>query len=263
MEGSGLTKEQFNGATGGLISIDEDDDLSIESHTFQRIWRVYSGQLQGTDPSDDHIEQTVKVSSIVTICFSSFFWSWAFFHIFFEGSFDLGFISFVFPIITNFWGWQSTKETEQFEAMRYCKRYQLTPYAHLIVSLNYALGAYSAGTLTARTYCTTFGLFWALTIYFTKNLSDKWFWVLSDREGVGPFRQNGESGAGFGVSSSSSSTNSLLKQSHSTQQNHQNQNQNSSLLQSSTLQSDANRNVFGVDSIDEFDDDTEDFVAEL
>lgn len=35
-----MSKEQFNGATGGLISIDEDDDINIESQTFQRVWRL-------------------------------------------------------------------------------------------------------------------------------------------------------------------------------------------------------------------------------
>jgi hypothetical protein len=39
MLNEGLSKEQFNGATGGLISIDEDDDINIESQTFQRVWR--------------------------------------------------------------------------------------------------------------------------------------------------------------------------------------------------------------------------------
>jgi hypothetical protein len=33
------TKEQFNSVTGGLISIDDDDDVLVETTSSSRIWK--------------------------------------------------------------------------------------------------------------------------------------------------------------------------------------------------------------------------------
>ncbi len=34
-----ITKEQFSGATGGLLSIDDDDIINVESQSFNRLWK--------------------------------------------------------------------------------------------------------------------------------------------------------------------------------------------------------------------------------
>ena len=36
---TGLSKEGFNKAAGGLISIDDNDDLDVNSQGFSRMWK--------------------------------------------------------------------------------------------------------------------------------------------------------------------------------------------------------------------------------
>jgi hypothetical protein len=94
---------------------------------------------------------------------------------------------------------------------------------------------------------------WGASVYFTRNLSEKWYWIVHDRQGAGPFRKAGQGSAGYGVppSSSSASSSSLSKDSPSS---------TSSLLGASSKH---HREANPFESLDEFDDDTEAFVAEL
>ena len=71
------TKQQFNSATGGLISIDDDDDVLFETSSTSRMWNVYTGQLQGTEPAPELVKQTVRSSGLLTAAVSGLFWFWA------------------------------------------------------------------------------------------------------------------------------------------------------------------------------------------
>lgn len=71
--------------------------------------RVYSNQLQGTDPSAELVEQTVNVSCAVTCGVAGFFWAWAFHNITSKGQPDLGFLSFPLAGATAYWGFMSLR----------------------------------------------------------------------------------------------------------------------------------------------------------
>ena len=50
LAGGAINKESFNAAGGGLISIDDDDTLDIETQTIGRIWKYVFGCLPASLP---------------------------------------------------------------------------------------------------------------------------------------------------------------------------------------------------------------------
>lgn len=87
---------------------------------------------------------------------------------------------------------------------------------------------------------------WGVSVYFTRNLSESWYWIVHDRQGGTSFRKHGVGSTSTGskgaaYASSSGSSNSLLNSGHSRHTD--------------------NSNPF--QTLDEFDEDTDAFVAEL
>ena len=96
---------------GNVVTVDDEGALDFETQGLERVWKVYSGQLQGLTPPTDLVEKSVRVTCLVTIAISAFFWIWAFSNLVSLGDPDIGFVAFALPLACNVWGWQSTRDS--------------------------------------------------------------------------------------------------------------------------------------------------------
>lgn len=178
---TGLTREGFNKVGGGLISIDDNDDLDVNSQGFARMWKVYSGQLHGSDPPGDLVERTVAWSCAATCTVSVIFWAWAAQNMSSLGNLDLGIFCFAGSFATNLYGWLSSREPDELYALKLANRFRLAPVAHILVAATYAFGAWMVPSAAFRTYCALFGCLWAASAFMVRGLADRWYWVVNDR----------------------------------------------------------------------------------
>jgi hypothetical protein len=167
---------------GNVVTVDDEGALDFETQGLERVWKVYSGQLQGLTPPTDLVEKSVRVTCLVTIAISAFFWIWAFSNLVSLGDPDIGFVAFALPLACNVWGWQSTRDSfAADERLHYATRYKYAPLAHLAVSVAYILGFLAVKDTGFRFYCVLFGSIWAWTAYCVRNLSDTWYWIVHER----------------------------------------------------------------------------------
>ena len=89
---------------GGKVLTVDDEGVDFETQSLERVWKVYSGQLQGSEPPTDLVEKTVRVTCLVTVGVSGVFWLWAFSNLVSQGDPDIGFIAFALPLACNVWG---------------------------------------------------------------------------------------------------------------------------------------------------------------
>ena len=118
------------------------------------------------------------------------------------------------------------------------------------MAVNYVLGGWLARGGGYRLYCLAFALLWAGSVYATKHLSERWFWAVSDREpgSIGGFRKaGGGGGAGFGASAPLTSQMGAV----------------SGGLATKSGSAGIGSGMAGYGNLDEDDDETEAFVAEL
>ena len=167
---------------GNVVTVDDEGDVDFETQGLERVWKVYSGQLQGSEPPTDLVEKTVRVTCLVTVGVSGVFWLWAFSNLVSQGDPDIGFIAFALPLACNVWGWQSTRDTfSADEVMHYATRYKYAPLGHLAVAVAYALGFLAVKDGGFRFYCVVFGAAWAWSAYCVRNLSERWYWIVHER----------------------------------------------------------------------------------
>jgi len=185
------------------MGIDKDNEVYIETMGIERIWRVYSGQLQGTSIGAAQVEQAVQVTCATSGGFAAFFWLWAVHNILFKGKPDLGVLTFATVLACHYAGWQSTQQggVNAAWALKKAERYRLAGWAHGLVALNYFLGFFATASLGFRTYCFAFGILWAVTAMYTRNLSERWCGIVGDRVGAAD-GGGGGSGGGSGGSPS-------------------------------------------------------------
>ena len=167
---------------GGKVLTVDDEGVDFETQSLERVWKVYSGQLQGSVPPTDLVEKTVRVTCLVTVGVSGFFWLWAFSNLISKGDPDIGFIAFALPLACNVWGWQSTRDTfSAEEVLHYATRYKYAPLAHLAVAVAFAIGFLAVKEAGFRFYCVVVGAAWAWTAFCVRNLSDRWYWIVHER----------------------------------------------------------------------------------
>lgn len=118
----------------------------------------------------------VKTCSICQIVISTTFWIWALVNILRKQTFNLGVISFLFPLCAGIFGCLSTRSKTIFNATRY---FELTLFGHFVVTLNYALGAvisydndnYTEGFFM---YCTISTMLWFISWIYLSQVALRW-----------------------------------------------------------------------------------------
>merc|ERR1712087_687381 len=95
---------------------------------------------------------------------SAIFWAWAIANIIRSGGFDLGAVSFLFPLVAGFDGFKSTNQNRDGRVRIRLATYHfyLTAFGHLFVAVNYLLGAIITDGVY-RLYCIIFTALWAIT----------------------------------------------------------------------------------------------------
>ena len=132
---------------------------------------------------DDHVK---KLSNFAKGCLgvSCFFWCWAFKNSMqMTGNFDLGMISFFFSGSSSFFIHKITNDgVKGFRPVGRHGRLLIVS-THVIVALNYALGAYIACTLGETVYygflfyCMGFTLLWSISAFLLWDLISNTFYI--------------------------------------------------------------------------------------
>ena len=147
-----------------LIQPDEEqsEDIIIDANTLTP-WRI-----------------RVKLYSICQIVISLMFWIWALVNILRRGGFDLGVISFLFPLFAGIFGYLSTNSSRIKSKTMFNVNIHLglTIFGHFFVTINYALGAvitYGDDNMRGYfIYCLIFTALWAVSWILISILAYKW-----------------------------------------------------------------------------------------
>jgi len=135
----------------------------------------------GTDTPSEVYCKRIRIQSALQLVVAAAFWTWALFNTI-NTSFDGGLISFMTVIVTGIIGLISTCMKESI-ATRMSRWYLIaTPISHIIVTLNYIIGALLGSGKTFVAYCWAAAFLWCLSGIIFSIIALQWKRALNVNE---------------------------------------------------------------------------------